>query len=177
MRSIFSACLALISFFTFAPAAKADEVIFAVIEINALIPIEDLASEIEQLDLTKIAGQSRVESKGKKLRGASVVFAQRSSLQKGTVRLATYLADGSALTQYSWNGSEISAAFEIVSGLMAPVAKPIARKYAGNGTPIVGRARLLNVRQSSQTVSRSGRDGYKKSEHERTRLLLVQLVR
>lgn len=157
--------------------AHADDVIFAVIEYGTLLSAEQLTSGFARVDLTNLAGEEKVRSGSDEVRGGRVLLFQRSPLLKGKVRQVTSIGANSAEITYVHDGASIRVNLVLEEGLSGPVTKTTRREMDGEGPVSAGRPALLRVTQSSGSNSRSGKSGYRSTEFERTRVLLVQAVR
>jgi len=175
-RALFTG-LFLLVLLGFSRPAQADDVIFAVVEYGSLLSAEQLTSGFARVNLTKLAGEDKVRGGSDEVRGGRVLLFQRSPLLKGKVRQSTYIGANSAEITYVHDGSSIKVDLVLEEGLSGPITKTTRREMDGQGPVTVGRPVVLRVTQASGSNSRSGKSGYRSTEFERTRVLLMQVAR
>jgi len=159
-----------------ATSTRAADVIIAVVEYGEILSAEDL-SGFDRVNLKALSGEDRVRGGSGAVKGGRVLLFHESPLIKGRAKLSTFVGGNGAEIQYAYDGSNIKVSVVVEEGMTGPIKKTSRREYKGAGPVAAGRPTILRVAQSSSTNSRSGKSGYRKTEYERTRVLLVQIGR
>lgn len=153
---------------------RAEDLLVAVLEFNSLLDSESLANGLGKINLVSLEGEESGKTGGKESAGATVLHFSRQPLLAGNARFSSYVGPAGAALDYSRSGNQIQIQLAVKVGRDAPLRKVVMRKFQGSAPLVSGTAQVVSVQASQNTQASSGKDGYKRTQSEKTRVLLVQ---